>query len=64
MQSPIVRASLCLLLGFVPGSVFGLLFAPDPTGLAPFGIAVVVTLPVAGYLYWSGWLRDERQTQH
>ena len=45
-----------------PGLVFGLTFAPDPTGLTPLVIAAVVTVVVGGYLYQSDWLRDTEQT--
>jgi ABC-type nitrate/sulfonate/bicarbonate transport system permease component len=58
MVSSTFRAVSGLLVGLVPGVALGFLFAPDPTGLAPFAFAAVIAVVVGGYLYRSDWLRD------
>jgi hypothetical protein len=52
------RAVLCLVVGLFAGVNLGFVFAPDPTGVAPLALAVVITALVGGYLYQSSAFRD------
>ena len=54
-----VHATVSLAIGLLSGLVLGLLFAPDPTGLVPFALALVVGAPVAGFLYWGQLASDD-----
>jgi hypothetical protein len=58
MASSSIRLGLCLIIGLFTGSILGMLFVPDPTGIMAFGIAAVCTAGITGYLYRSDWLRD------
>jgi hypothetical protein len=58
MVSPSIRFALCFIVGLLTGVVLGPLFVPDPTGMVAFGLTVVCTVIITGYLYRSDWLRD------
>lgn len=58
-----VRAVLCLLVGLFAGVTLGFLFAPDPTGVLPLVLAIVITALVGGYLYQSSAFRDTTADQ-
>ena len=57
MVSPSVRFVACLVVGLFAGSALGVVFVPDPTGALAFGLALVCTAAITGFLYRSEWLR-------
>ena len=61
-MAPGTRGALCLLIGMPSGFVLGSLFAPDPTGVLPFVLTLIIGAVLTAYLYWSDWLRDAERT--
>ena len=59
MVSSSLRFSLCLFIGLITGSVLGILFVPDPTGIVAIASATAYTGLITWYLYQSEWLREE-----
>ena len=58
MARPSFRFPLCLLIGLSTGSILGVLFVPNPTGIIAFTTATVCTVLITWYLYQSEWLRE------
>jgi hypothetical protein len=61
MVRSFIRFPLCLLIGLSTGSILGVLFVPNPTGVVAFVLGIVCTVLITWSLYQSEWLREETE---
>lgn len=58
MVRPVLRTTLCLLLGIAAGRTLGPLFVPDPTGVLAAVSTVGVAIVVSAVLLRSDRVRE------
>ena len=56
MIRPVLRVSLCVLIGLFVGSILGPLFVPNPTGMLSTVLALGIAVITSVFLYRSNWL--------
>ena len=62
MIRPVLRTTLCLVIGILAGRILGPLFVPDPTGLLAAVLTISVIVAVSMFLYRSDWLCEQKPT--